>query len=141
MHGSIYFYEDKELNCVKYSEISAYQQDKNYENRIIYPTKDKIPKDEPFFTYYDYLTRYLDNASYVVFIGYSFRDFESLVRIKSSLIYNKDLKVIIIDNAANELKSNIFSNDKRVYPLNYYLISNLFKKEIKIKLKEIINLE
>lgn len=102
----------------KYSEISSYLEDDNYFNKIIYPTTDKTPKEEPFFTYYDYLSRCLDSAYYVIFIGYSFRDFESLVRVKSSLIYNTKLKLIIIDNHSDMLKKKIFNNDDRV--LSYH---------------------
>lgn len=114
LHGSIYFYEDKEFKCIRHLEISSYLEDGNYFNKIIYPTTDKTPKDEPFFSYYDYLSRCLDNAYCVIFIGYSFRDFESLVRVKSSMIYNKTLKIIIIDNHSDNLKKRIFNNDDRV---------------------------
>ena len=118
LHGSIYFYEDKNFNCIRHAEISSFQEDENYINKIIYPTTDKTPKDEPYFSYYDYLSRCLDNAHYIIFIGYSFRDFESLVRVKSSLIYNKKLKLIIIDNHSDMLKKKIFNNDDRV--LSYH---------------------
>ncbi len=138
LHGSIYFFEDKDFKCIRFSEIPTYQEDANYKNQIIYPTKDKTPKDEPFLTYYNYLSRLLDVTEYVIFIGYSFRDYESLVRIQSSLNYNDKLRVIIVDNKAKELKKKYFNNIRKVYSLEYHLISNNFTTNFSADLKKII---
>jgi hypothetical protein len=137
LHGSIYFYEDKNFNCIRLAEISSFQEDKNYINKIIYPTIDKAPKDEPYFSYYDYLSRCLDNTYYVIFIGYSFRDFESLVRVRSSLIYNKNLKIIIVDNHSDHLKEKIFNNDDRVLSFHCHFDRKEDLKALSDKLSEI----
>jgi len=127
LHGSIFFYKDIIENKILNTPISSYLEDKRYENKIIYPLKDKTPIEEPFFTYYDYFSRCLDNAKYLIVVGYSFRDSESLNRIKSSLIFNKELKIIIIDSNAYKIKENIFNNSEKIISLNYYFDSQSFK--------------
>lgn len=138
LHGSIFFYKDKDEDLVKNLEISEYLESNRYENQIIYPLKDKTPREEPFFTYYDLLARCLDYTEYAIFLGYSFRDFESLVRIKSALIFNKKIKILIVDQNADELKKYYFNNSKKVITLNQYFIKEIFNKDIPQKIKEII---
>lgn len=130
LHGSIFFYKNIVENKILNIPISSYLEDNRYENKIIYPLKDKTPIEEPFFTYYDYLSRCLDNTKYLTVVGYSFRDYESLNRIKSSLIFNKDLKIVIIDPNADKIKENIFDNSERIIPLNYNFDSQSFKSII-----------
>lgn len=141
LHGSIYFYKDKEFNQIKYIEISSYLQNKDYINWLIYPTADKTPIEEPFFNYYDYLSRCLDKAHYVLFIGYSFRDFETLIRIRSSLIYNKNLKLIIIDNNSDHLKEKFFNDDNRVESYHYHFNKIDDLKTLSNKLSTIFDLD
>jgi len=132
LHGSIFFYKDRIENKILNTQISSYLEDVRYENKIIYPLKDKTPIEEPFFTYYDYFSRCLDNAKYLIVVGYSFRDSESLNRIKSSLIFNKELKIIIVDLEADKIKENIFSNSEKIISLNYsFYDSEYFKDLIK----------
>jgi len=66
-------------------------------NVIIYPEKDKFPNEEPFFTYYDILQRCLENTNYLIVIGYSLRDLGIIMKIKSAVRKNQELKVVIID--------------------------------------------
>ena len=68
--------------------------------------------DDPFYSAYDNFGRKLDEATHLVVIGYSFRDFGIVTKIKSSIKINTNLKVIIIDpiNNSNDVRGDSIRN-------------------------------
>jgi hypothetical protein len=73
------------------------------QNMLIYPAKRKIALDDPYFTAYDYLQRTLENCKLCVVIGYSFRDYDALSRLRSAASYNSSLTLLVVDPQANAL--------------------------------------
>lgn len=69
---------------------------------IVFPSKDKLPINEPFFSSYEYFGRCLEQASFLIVIGYSFRDFGIVAKIKGAARWNKKLQIILIDPLKNK---------------------------------------
>lgn len=119
LHGSIHWYESNKR--IIYSSVSIHQSIKDrFKNVLIYPAMDKIAIMDPYFTGYDYFQRCLDNAEFAIFIGYSFRDYDTVTKIRSALNFNNKLTLIVLDPYAKELIAKNFSDlEKRFSSLGY----------------------
>ncbi|HUV60383.1 MAG TPA: SIR2 family protein [Desulfatiglandales bacterium] len=119
LHGSIYWYEKNKR--IVYAPIAIQRGPKErIKNVLIYPAMYKIATNEPFFTGYDYFQRCLDNAELGIFIGYSFRDYDTVTKIRSSLNFNSKLTLIILDPNAEKLVADNFAGFKnRFMSLKY----------------------
>jgi len=81
--------------------------DKMCENIMIFPATRKIAIEDPFFTAYDYLEKCLGAAELCLSIGYSFRDYDTLMRFKAAKISNPVLKVCVLDPSAERLRDTL----------------------------------
>lgn len=72
-------------------------------NVLIYPATKKVAIDDPYFTAYDYLEKCLTSAKFCVFVGYSFRDYDMLMRLRAAQAWSPHLKVIVLDPAAKRI--------------------------------------
>lgn len=90
------------------------ENDPAIENVLIYPATRKVAIDDPYFTAYDYLQRFLSSAEFCVFVGYSFRDYDVLTRLRASQLWNPGLKIIVLDpNAQRLIKKTLQPNGIR----------------------------
>ena len=119
LHGSVTWYDD--TGIIKYFTAPIHRaSNEKIKNVIIYPAKNKIALDNPFFTAYDYFQRCLDRAQIGIFIGYSFRDYDTVTKIKSALTFNSNLKILILSPSAPEIISVHFQDfQKRMIPLPF----------------------
>jgi hypothetical protein len=101
LHGSTMWGRVRDL-IVKIPFHQFAETDGPHQNVLIYPAKTKIALEDPFFTAYDYLQRTLDNAKLVISIGYSFRDYDALTKLRSASLLNPELRVLVIDPKAEE---------------------------------------
>lgn len=118
LHGSVNWYRDID-GSIKEGGVALYQHsDPKIRNLIIYPAQNKIALEDPFLLAYEYFQRSLDQALNVVFIGYSFRDYDTVTKIKASLNYNSELRVAILDPASDSLIEKWFKGyEDRITPL------------------------
>ena len=134
LHGSVTWY--KKDGEILYLEIPFNtRKNKNINNELIFPTQNKICIEDPFYSAYEYFHRCIDKSKLLIVIGYSFRDYDTLTKIKSSLDYNDNLKIIIFDTKAEEYKKKIFNNNPKVIPINSnfnFTNLNVLLKKIKI---------
>ena len=77
--------------------------DKQHTNVMIYPATRKVSYEEPFFTCYNYLQDCLSNARYCLVVGYSFRDYDAITRIRAAVRKNPSLVIQILDPNASAL--------------------------------------
>jgi hypothetical protein len=119
LHGSVTWYED--AGVIKYLSASIHRpSNERIKNVLIYPAKNKIALDEPFFTAYDYFQRCLDHSTRGVFIGYSFRDYDTVTKVKSALKFNNKLRLVILSPNADEVALQFYPDfSGRVAPLSY----------------------
>lgn len=101
LHGSTDWFKHRGriIRAVSINDPS----DTDFQSLMIYPAQRKVATDDPYFTAYDYLEQCLDNARGCLVIGYSFRDYDTLMRFKSAKLSNPDLKVLVLDPKANEI--------------------------------------
>jgi len=67
-----------------------------YANVLIYPATHKVATTEPYFTAYDYCGRCCEQSQVLLTIGYSFRDYDALARLRSSLAFNPHLTLALL---------------------------------------------
>jgi hypothetical protein len=85
---------------------------------MIYPATRKVAITEPFFTCYDYLGKCLSNAEFCLVVGYSFRDYDVLMRFRAAAISNEKLRIAILDPNAGEICDEIERYGIRATPIN-----------------------
>jgi hypothetical protein len=108
LHGSVDWYIDKRTNEIRRGPSISLENKEHYENIIIYPTKNKLPLNEPFSSLYNFFETYLLKTPFCVFIGYSFNDYETLSIIKRARNNNKELTFLIVDiNPEKIIKNNL----------------------------------
>lgn len=102
LHGSTSWFK-RGTEFVK-SDISIYtEDDPSFENLLIYPAKKKVALNDPYFTGYDYFQRTLENCKLCIVIGYSFRDYDALSRLRSAASCNSALRLLVLDTQAESL--------------------------------------
>jgi hypothetical protein len=116
LHGSTSWFNNGE-NFIK-SDAAVYAgDDSSFENILIYPARRKIASDDPFFTAYDYFQRTLENCKLCIVIGYSFRDYDALSRLRSAASYNPNLRLLVLDPGASVLTERLTAQGVNAGPL------------------------
>ena len=106
IHGSTDWFSDAG-RIVKSLPMHVGHAEDGYQNAMIYPATRKVVITEPFFTCYDYLGKCLSHAGFCLVVGYSFRDYDVLMRFRAAAISNEKLRVAILDPDAKKLCDEI----------------------------------
>jgi hypothetical protein len=106
LHGSADWIKDFG-RIVKGSTIYV-EGDKDHTNMMIYPATRKIAYEEPYFSCYNYLEECLARAKRLLVIGYSFRDYDAVTRMRSALRRNPDLKIEVVSPDAQSLVQRLW---------------------------------
>ena len=106
MHGSADWNREKISGEVR-SGLPIYLENDRFENTVIYPATRKVAFEEPYSTAYDYFQRCCERAFLCVTIGYSFRDYDALTRLRSAARLNKHLQMLILDPNADRLATRL----------------------------------
>jgi len=102
LHGSTTWFKSR--NDFVKSDIPIYtSRDRSFENLLIYPAKKKVALNDPYFTGYVYFQRTLEHCKLCVVIGYSFRDYDALSRLRSAASYNPGMRLLVLDPQADSL--------------------------------------
>jgi hypothetical protein len=125
LHGSIFWYNDQ--GSIVYSPIATnFPTDHRIKPVILYPNNTKEIIFDPFITAYSYLQQCFYNTQYIIFIGYSFRDYITITFLKSALRLRNQLKVAIIDPRATNIYKTLFS----YYKKNFLCIDKSFTNNV-----------
>jgi len=102
LHGSTSWYKDENGNIKKISEAAP--QIGRSSAVLLYPTQVKANavQEDPFKTAYEYFKASLEHTKLCVVIGFSFRDPAINNVFSVALAKNRELKLIIIDQAINQ---------------------------------------
>jgi hypothetical protein len=92
--------------------------EENWNNCLVYPAKKKVSLEDPYFTCYDYLLQCLERTNICVTIGYSFRDYDALTRVKSAMLNNEHLVLIVISPDASEVVNRLGFQPHRARPID-----------------------
>jgi hypothetical protein len=119
LHGSVDWVRVKASQKIRRGQAMFDVMDSDaYENILIYPATRKIATDDPFYTGYEYFERCCERATVCVAIGYSFRDYDALTRLRGAVSANDDLILILVDPRAEEVLKTIPIPEERKVPLN-----------------------
>jgi hypothetical protein len=91
-----------------------------YENVLIYPATHKVATTEPYFTAYDYYGRCCEHSQVLLTIGYSFRDYDALARLRSSLSFNPSLTVALLSPDCKTILERLPIDHSREVPIELY---------------------
>jgi hypothetical protein len=117
IHGSTNWILDAE-RLVKSLPIHTAGAVDGYQNAMIYPATRKVAISEPYFTCYDYLEKCLSHAEFCLVVGYSFRDYDVLMRFRAATISNDKLRIAILDPNAQKLCKEISQYKINASPIN-----------------------
>jgi hypothetical protein len=92
---------------------------KRYQNVLIYPAVHKVATDDPYFTAYDYYGRCCEHSKMLLTIGYSFRDYDALARLRSAAAFNPDLAVCLVDPFAKDILNKLGIDSGRAVPIEH----------------------
>jgi hypothetical protein len=95
------------------------EADSSFPNIIIYPATRKVAIEDLFFTAYDYLEKGLSRATFCLVVGYSFRDYDSLMRFKTAKLANPQLRIVVLDSRAHDLSEGLKEQGVGVEPLPF----------------------
>jgi hypothetical protein len=97
LHGSVdWLFVKRKKAIVRTEPFHQMVDEERYKNVLIYPAVHKVATDEPYFTAYDYYGRCCERSKILLTIGYSFRDYDALARLRSAMSFNSDLKVVLL---------------------------------------------
>ncbi len=88
-----------------------------YGNILIYPATRKIATDDPFYTGYEYFERCCEHAKLCIAIGYSFRDYDALTRLRGAMSVNDHLRLVLVGPSAEEILKHIPIPEDRKTPI------------------------
>jgi hypothetical protein len=119
LHGSVDWLRVKLSGRIRRGQAMFDAMDPDaYENVLIYPATRKIATSDPFYTGYEYFERCCERAKVCVAIGYSFRDYDALTRLRGAASVNDGLNLVLLDPNAEEILKTIQIPEDRKIPLN-----------------------
>lgn len=120
LHGSTDWLRVKSRNRIRRGQAMYDALDHDaYENILIYPATREIATEDPFYTGYEYFERCCEHARLCIAIGYSFRDYDALTRLRGAMSVNDDLRLLVVSPSADEILKGIPVADSRKAPLPY----------------------
>jgi SIR2-like protein len=108
LHGSVDWLWVKAKQKIRRGQAMYTAMDADaYGNVLIYPATRKIATEDPYYSAYEYYQRCCENTQKCVAIGYSFRDYDALTRLRGAIGVNSNLELIILSPDATELATRI----------------------------------
>ncbi len=120
LHGSVDWLRVKSSQRIRRGQAMFDAMDSDaYENILIYPATRKIATEDPFYTGYEYFERCCERARVCVAVGYSFRDYDALTRLRGAASVNDELKLILLAPRAEEILKDVRFPEDRKKPFNF----------------------
>jgi SIR2-like domain len=119
LHGSVDWLRENATGIIRRGQAIFDEMDRDaYKNILIYPATRKIATEDPFYTGYEYFERCCERAKVCVAIGYSFRDYDALTRLRGAASVNDGLNLVLLDPKAEEILKTIQIPDERKIAFN-----------------------
>jgi hypothetical protein len=78
-----------------------------YQNMIIYPAGNKVAITEPYVTGYRYFSQCCEHTKFILAIGYSFRDYDTLSSIIRAMEVNENISLALLSPNAWKILESI----------------------------------
>jgi hypothetical protein len=120
LHGSVDWVLVKANQKIRRGQAMYDQMDSDaYGNILIYPATNKIATEDPFYTGYEYFERCCERAKVCLAIGYSFRDYDALTRLRGAVSVNDRLHLLLVGPSAGKVLTSVRIPDERKIPLPF----------------------
>jgi hypothetical protein len=104
LHGSVdWIFVKAKKAIVRTQPFHEMADAGRYKNVLIYPAVHKVATDDPYFTAYDYYGRCCERSRLLLTIGYSFRDYDALARLRSAMSLNEELTLALLGPDAKKV--------------------------------------
>jgi hypothetical protein len=121
IHGSTDWLHVKSRNKIRRGQAMYDAMDSDaYSNVLIYPATRKIATSEPFYSGYEYYQRCCERAQKCIAVGYSFRDYDALTRLRGASSMNEGLQLALVSPGAKEILQELPIPANNAIPMPYY---------------------
>jgi hypothetical protein len=118
LHGSVNWIYVKAKREIFRTQPFHQQADiSKYSNVLIYPATHKVATAEPYFTAYDYYGRCCERSQSLLTIGYSFRDYDALARLRSAQSFNAGLTVALVSPDSKKILEGLLIDHHKEVPV------------------------
>lgn len=108
LHGSVdWLFVQSKNSIIRSQPFHESIDSKRYKNVLIYPAVHKVATDEPYYTAYDYYGRCCEKSRLLLTIGYSFRDYDALARLRSAMFSNPQLRLLLVAPDASDILARL----------------------------------
>lgn len=120
LHGSVdWLFVRAKGAIVRTQPFHQMIDEQRYKNVLIYPAVHKVATDEPYFTAYDYYGRCCERSKFLLTIGYSFRDYDALARLRSAMSFNSDLTLLLLAPDSKDIIDSLPLRREQVIPIEH----------------------
>jgi len=120
LHGAVNWLLVKSANKIRRAPAMYDMLDSDeYQNVLIYPATRKIALENPYFAAYDYYQKCCERAKLCLSIGYSFRDYDALTRLRGAMAANSELRLALLSPDAQAVLKGLPLPENRKVPLSF----------------------
>ena len=130
LHGSVDQYVDD-------GTIIKSSKPHNFENAMIYPTRNKEVYKEPYFELLTHLKDRLLSENVCIAIGYSFVDKHIQHIFIDAVKRNPSMKIILVDLNPSSAKKKLLKIDSNIIPIETEFGSEMFFTKLKDELSNL----
>ena len=108
LHGSVDWLRQKESGRIHRGQAMIDHLDSEYvQNVLIYPATRKVAILDPYYTAYEYFRGCCERTSSCLTIGYSFRDYDALMRLRGAAASNVGLALLLWSPTAEAILKDL----------------------------------
>jgi SIR2-like protein len=121
IHGPVDWLYVKSTNKIRRGQAMYDAVDSDaYSNVLIYPATRKIATNDPFYSGCEYYQRSCEAAKVCLAIGYSFRDYDALTRLRGASSMNDRLELALVSPDADKILADVPIPDTKKLAFPYY---------------------
>jgi len=121
IHGSVDWLHVTSSSRIRRGQAMYDAMDSDaYSNVLIYPATRKIATSEPFYSGYEYYQRCCEHARVCLAIGYSFRDYDALTRLRGASSINDRLQLALVSPQADKILKDVPIPTEQKFPMPFY---------------------
>jgi hypothetical protein len=114
LHGSVDWIQEKDSGKIRQGQPMFDAMDSDvFSNVLIYPATKKIAVVDPYYTAYEYYQRCCESARACMAIGYSFRDYDALMRLRGARSVNEPFRLVLLAPDAEKILESIPLEESR----------------------------
>jgi hypothetical protein len=140
IHGSVDWLYVKSTKKLRRGQAMYDAMDSDaYSNVLIYPATRKIATADPYYSGYEYYQRCCETAKTCLAIGYSFRDYDALTRLRGASSINERLQLGLLTPDADKILKEVPIPDELKVPMLFYFGQPEQKANYLLKIESLLS--